>query len=114
MTCQKAKQHRTSFCKSFTRAENPSVLIHMDLWGPYETPSLNGNHYILTFVDDHHRAVWTILLPNKHNLCHIIEHFILNIQNQFNTNIKLVRTDNGIEFLNISCQHLFNKSGIEH
>ena len=31
-------------------------LIHMDVWGPYSTPTLDGFKYFLTVVDDATRA----------------------------------------------------------
>lgn len=40
--------------------------------------------------------------------------FCVMTQNQFDTKIKVVRTDNGIEFLNHSCQQFFSSQGIIH
>lgn len=28
-------------------------LLHMDIWGPFSTPSMSGHQYFLTIVDDH-------------------------------------------------------------
>lgn len=28
-------------------------LIHMDIWGPFRTPTIHGHQYFLTIVDDH-------------------------------------------------------------
>ena len=31
-------------------------LVHMDVWGPYSTPTLDGFKYFLTIMDDTIRA----------------------------------------------------------
>lgn len=40
-------------------------LIHVDIWGPYQTPSHSGARYFLTIVDDYSRGLWLYLLNNK-------------------------------------------------
>ena len=51
--CPLAKQKRLPFTSS-THVSVPNFdLIHVDIWGPYSTPSLNGSRYFLTIVDDH-------------------------------------------------------------
>jgi len=51
--CILGKQHRESFPSGKSiRAKAPLEIVHSDLCGPMQTPSLAGNHYILTFIDD--------------------------------------------------------------
>jgi len=63
--CHRAKQIRSLFPISSTRANKPFSLIHCDLWGKYHTASLSGCHYFMCIVDDFSRAVWVFLLKNK-------------------------------------------------
>lgn len=63
--CPRAKQHRSSFPLSQNKASRIFELVHLDLWGPYKTPSSCGSYYFLTIVDDYSRGVWTYLLRNK-------------------------------------------------
>ncbi|MCH86495.1 peptide transporter PTR2, partial [Trifolium medium] len=42
------------------------MLLSLDLWGPYSTPTLHGHKYFLTIVDDFSRYTWIMLLKGKH------------------------------------------------
>ncbi|KAK4384958.1 Retrovirus-related Pol polyprotein from transposon RE1 [Sesamum angolense] len=65
MVCPLAKQSRLPFSTCEIHSKNPFELIHVDLWGPYKTPTLDGCNYFLTVVDDFSRATWTFLLRYK-------------------------------------------------
>ncbi|GKA51299.1 hypothetical protein Tco_0744495 [Tanacetum coccineum] len=41
-TCLTAKNHRLPFNRSTTSSSVPFELLHVDLWGSYKTPALNG------------------------------------------------------------------------
>lgn len=61
--CPLAKQTRLPFPRSSVSTNNPSNLVHCDIWGPYSTPSLNGAHYFLTIADDFkRRSTWLYLM----------------------------------------------------
>ena len=40
-------------------------LIHTDWWGPYNTPSTNGDRFIQVFIDDESGFVWLYCSPKK-------------------------------------------------
>lgn len=47
--------------------------IHMDLWGPYKQPTLNGCHYFLTIVDiilDLFGSIYCMIKPRFLKLSH--------------------------------------------
>ncbi|GJX01202.1 retrovirus-related pol polyprotein from transposon TNT 1-94 [Tanacetum coccineum] len=50
--CMLSKSHRLPFQLSNSMSERAFELLHMDLWGPYKQPALNGAHYFFTIVDD--------------------------------------------------------------
>ena len=77
-------------------------VVHMDLWGPYKTPTLDRKHYFLTIVDDYSRFVWVHLLQLKSKTIVAIKIFLSMIKTQFNSHVKVVRSDNGTEFLNFT------------
>ena len=53
------KQHRESFPSGKSiREKSPLEIVHSDVCGPMQTPSLDNNHYILTFIDDFTRKTW--------------------------------------------------------
>ncbi|XP_075492417.1 uncharacterized protein LOC142530464 [Primulina tabacum] len=89
-------------------------LLHLDIWGPYNTPTYNGERYFLTIVDDFSRATWVYLLHSKLDVFPTFKAFLLLIQNQFSASVKFIRTDNGTEFFQAECTTLLNSLGIIH
>ena len=77
-------------------------VVHMDLWGPYKIPTLDRKYYFLTIVDDYSRFVWVHLLQLKSETIVAIKNFLSMIKTQFNSHVKVVRSDNGTEFLNFT------------
>ena len=46
-------------------ANSPFELLHLDIWGPFHTLSIEGYKYFLTIVDDHSRFTWVYMLKSK-------------------------------------------------
>lgn len=86
----------------------------MDLWGPYRSKTITGASYFLTIVDDFSRSTWTFLLIDKTQVLLTLSNFFVYVKNQFLTTVKIIRTDNGSEFINHNCQNLFSSLGIVH
>ena len=40
-------------------------VMHFDVCGPFEVPSLGGNKYFTSFVDEHNRMMWLYLIKAK-------------------------------------------------
>ncbi|CAM8920521.1 unnamed protein product [Rhodiola kirilowii] len=97
--CPQAKQTRLPFCGSSTISQNLFDLVHVDIWGPYKEPTINGAKYFLTIVEDKSRVTWTYLMQHKGEAADHLISFYLMIQTQFKCSIKTVRSDNGSEFL---------------
>ena len=89
-------------------------LIHVDLWGPYKSPALNGAHYFFTIVDDFSRCTWTYLIHTKDQVLSILIDFISYIENHFKAKPKFLRSDNGTEIVNKDCLAYLRKQGIVH
>ncbi|GKC94116.1 pyridoxal 5'-phosphate synthase-like subunit PDX1.2, partial [Tanacetum coccineum] len=113
-TCLLAKQHRLPFPISHTRSLVAFELIHVDLWGPYKAPALNGAHYFFTIVDDFSRCTWTYLLHTKDQVLSILSDFMAYIANHFKAKPKFLRSDNGTEIVNNDCLAYLRKQGIVH
>ena len=86
-------------------------LIHADIWGPYSTSSLNGSRYFLSLVDDHSRCTWVYLMKHKSDASSLIQTFFQMILNQFKVSIKVIRSDNGLEF---ALSSFYTSDGILH
>ncbi|GKD94437.1 putative RNA-directed DNA polymerase [Tanacetum coccineum] len=110
--CHRAKQTREPFPLSDHKSEKVGDLIHVDLWGLYRVTSREGFKYFLTIVDDFSRAVWVFLIKNKDEVFNEIFNFVKLVHNQFDTKIKVMRSDNGTEFVNKRLNAFYNDLGI--
>ena len=70
----------------------------MDIWGPCVVNSMNGDKYFLTIVDDHSKFTWLYLMKSKAETHIHLINFVSMIKTQFQKTIKIIRTDNGLEF----------------
>ena len=112
--CHKAKQTRDPFPLSEHKTSVFGDLIHLDVWGPYKVVSREGFRYFLTIVDDFTRSVWVYMLKGKHEVFEMFQSFFRMVLTQFNIKIKIVRSDNGTEFVNNKMGEFFDKMGIIH
>lgn len=95
--CPLAKQRKLPFESHNHLAKSPFDLIHCDIWGPYHVLSHSGYRYFMTLVDDCSRFPWIYLLKNKSDVSNVIPNFFKMIVTQFNTPIKMFRSDNATE-----------------
>ena len=95
------------------RASSPLELIHSDLMGPFPNPSISKARYVLTFIDDFSRYTWVYFLMQKSEVFENLKDFKALVENQSGRKIKILRTDNGGEYVNKYVQHLCSQSGIQ-
>lgn len=60
--------------------------------------SFQGHRYFLTIVDDYTRHTWLYLMHNKTETRSHIVTFLNLVKTQFSTHVKIIRSDNGLEF----------------
>ncbi|XP_049934544.1 retrovirus-related Pol polyprotein from transposon RE1 isoform X1 [Nymphaea colorata] len=114
-SCQLGKHHRSSFPPRPSRSSHSVFeLLHFDVWGPSRTPALQGHRYYLVAVDDYSRVSWVFLMKHKSEVGHVIKNFINEILTQFDTCVKIVRSDNALEFCASSLEQFFRDKGIIH
>ena len=70
------KQHREEKLvgKSY-RAKHPLEMIHLDLCGPMQTPSLSRKLYFFTFIDNFSKKLWVFFVKYKSNVCAMFKEF---------------------------------------
>ena len=113
--CQAGKQvGNTHPSKSEMSTSKAFELLHMDLFGPTTYTSIGGNKYGFVIVDDFTRYTWVFFLGDKSDVFDIFKKFIKRVQNEFETTIKKVRSDNGSEFRNTRVDELCEELGIKH
>lgn len=67
--CQVGKINKTSFkAKNIVFTSRPLELIHIGLFVPVGTTSINGKKYELVIVDDYNGWTWVKLLRSKDEL----------------------------------------------
>jgi len=93
-----AKQKRLSFPIRTSKSKKYFDLIHVDIWGPSSIPSIHGHKYFLTIVDDYSRYIWIFPLKQKSKVVKVLENFVVFVETQFETTIKIIRSDNETEF----------------
>ena len=96
--CQLAKQPALSFNTNNSICDTPFGLIHSDIWGPAPTPTVNGYRYFVLFIDDYSRFTWIYFLKHRSELSQIYIDFATMITTQFSCTIKILRTDNAMEY----------------
>jgi transposase InsO family protein len=113
--CQAGKQvANTHPTKAFMSTSRPLELLHMDLFGPTTYASASGNLYFLVIVDDFSRYTWVFFLHDKSDVASIFKKFAKKAQNEFECNIKKIRSDNGKEFDNTNMHEYCDEIGIKH
>ncbi|CAI7885812.1 unnamed protein product [Closterium sp. NIES-54] len=96
-------------------AKAPLALVHMDVVGPTRAPSLSGSHYFLTIVDDHTRAVWVYPLKTKGEVAAaVLKEWMPRAQRESGHKVKVIRTNNGGEFIGADFEAVLKKKGIQH
>ena len=98
-TCLATKATRSPFPKNAAnRAKRPGELIHSDIWGPVSIPSVQGNRYFASFIDDYSRYTTVYLLKNKSDYYHFFLQYCNMVRNKFNRDITIIHSDNGGEY----------------
>ncbi|GKA50046.1 ribonuclease H-like domain-containing protein [Tanacetum coccineum] len=108
------KQHKAS-CKSkvLNPITKPLFMLHMDLFGPTFVSSLMHKKYCLVVTDDYSRFTWVFFLTTKDETNEILKNFIKEIENLVDKKVKIIRSDNGIEFKNKVMDDFCREKGIK-
>jgi hypothetical protein len=92
----------------------PLEMLHMDLFGPIAYISIGGNKYGLVIVDDYSCFTWMFFLQDKGETQEVLKKFLKRTQNEFDTKIKRIRSDNGTEFKNTQVEDYLDEECINH
>lgn len=103
-----AKQKKASFPVSTYISFSNFDFIHCDVWRSFSISSLNGHRFFLIVVDDHSKCTWIYLLKAKSEFKTCLEKFYDMVITQFNTKIKKLRSQNGIEFILTDFYHKYS------
>ena len=88
-------------------------VIHSDISSPIPITSMSVSRYLLTFIDDFSRYTWVLFLKKKSEVCGIFSELKALIENSCRLKIKILRSDNGGEYVSNYFLYIFSKSGIQ-
>ena len=88
-------------------------LIHSDISGPMPITSMNGSRYLLIFVSNFSRFTWVFFLKNKSKVCEMFFELKALIENASGIQIKILRSDNGGEYVSNVFLHIYSQIGIQ-
>nr|GEW77132.1 putative ribonuclease H-like domain-containing protein [Tanacetum cinerariifolium] len=114
VACKKGKQHRAS-CKTkpVSSVDQPLYRLHIDLFGPTFVKSLNKKSHCLVITDDYSRFTWVFFLATKDETSPILKTFITGLENKLSLKVKVIGSDNGIEFKNNDLNQFCGLKGIK-
>jgi transposase InsO family protein len=96
--CAQRKNIKNPFPKRHNKAEGFLEFIHLDVCGPMPSTSISGYVYYVSFIDDYSRKTWVYFLKSKDEVFGKFKEFKALIENLYERNIKILRSDNGGEY----------------
>ena len=84
------------------RTKSSFEIVHTDVWGPSRSASILGFRYFVTFVDDYSQCTWLFLMKTRAELFSVFQKFHTKIRTQFNTSIRILRSDNAKTYFSMS------------
>ena len=112
--CLVGKQKRESFPKKSTwRASKNLQLIHADICGPITPISISQKRYLLTFIDDHSRKMWSYLITEKSEAFAMFKVYKASVEKESGLPICCLRTDRGGEFCSREFEEFCKNEGIK-
>jgi hypothetical protein len=96
--CQQGKQTKTRFKSKEYSTTKPLEIVHTDLVGPTTTKGLKGERYFMLLVDDYTRMTAVCFLKNKSEAFENFNIYKEIVENEMDSRIKCLRSDNGGEF----------------
>lgn len=114
-SCQYGKMKRQSFNSNLeSRSKIPGEFIHADLSGWMREPSVGGAHVYIVLKDDCTSYRFVYFLKSKRDTFPVFLEFQKLIERQTGNKIRVLRSDNGTEFINKQFEDYFKQNGIIH
>lgn len=112
--CLQGKLSKKPYKSSTSKSSKVLQLVHSDLCGPMSTHSWSGALYLLTFTDDFSRKTFGYFLKSKSEVFTKFVEFKHLVENQTGEKIKVLRSDNGREYVNKNMCTFLKENGIVH
>ena len=110
-TCTLTKSARIINREPQTQATRRLERVYTDICGPFQQLTLNGERYILTFIDEYSRKSWIYLTKTRTELYTIAAEWQKEVERQSNEELLAVRSDNAREYHALA-KRLWKQSGV--
>jgi transposase InsO family protein len=111
--CQQGKKTKTGFKSKEYSTTRPLEIVHTDLVGPTTTKGLKGEKYFMLLVDDYTRMTAVFFLRNKSDVFENFKVYKEMVENEMDSKIKFLRSDNGGEFTSNEFMDCYSRHGIK-
>ena len=88
--------------------------MHSDVCEPFPEPSLGGNQYFVSFMDEFTSMTWVSLIKFKHDVFVEFKKFRIKAEKHSGQNLKILRTGNEGEYNSTEFKKFCEENGIEH
>ena len=68
--------------------------------------------YYIVFVDDYTRVSWTYIMKSRKEVIIRVQEFVMEVTTQYTTTLKILRTDNALEFTQNAIHEFYTGKGI--
>ena len=110
-SCGIGKSARPHHPKVDQRAERVGACVMVDFWGPFRVPGLNGEKYLLNFIDSHSRFSYMIAVQSKTDFLKCFQQVVLYYKS-LGHSISEIRADNDSVIKDRNVQLWANNNGI--
>jgi transposase InsO family protein len=111
--CQQGKKTKISFKSKEYSTRRPLEIVHTDLVGPTTTKGLKGERYFMLVVDDYTRMTAVFFLKNKSEVFENFNIYKEMVENEMDSRIKCLRSDNGGYFISKKFMDYYSNHGIK-
>lgn len=113
-SCIKGKMHREPFPERVTRSSAVGEVVHADVAGPISERSLAGSRYMLILKDEYSHYRHAFFIASKDQVAQLIIEYVKTVERQNGVRVKVLRTDNGSEFVNKTVSQFLKTQGVVH
>ena len=122
--CAMGKQHRQPFPKTSKSSTSKLLeLIHSDVCGPMDVPSVGGSRYFVTFIGDYSRYTTVYMMKQKSEVLDKFKEFVNLVENRTGLKVqrlnieyqtvKRLRSNNGGEYFSNDFDTFCTDRGIQ-